>query len=72
MKNVPAFPFAWHDVSQYQYTEAGLTKRELFAALILQGMSSIPDSLTSRKMGVSMAVEIADELIKELAKEPEE
>ncbi len=61
--NEPAFPVDRAD------GESGLTKREYFAVLIVQGTMSIPDSLEHRKMSLSMAVELADALIEELAKE---
>ncbi len=71
--NEPAFP---HLISQCQraneteYHE-GLSKRELFAAMAMQGILSgdSDDTYTVEKAAV-VAVELADALIAELSKEP--
>lgn len=36
--NKPAFPFIVQDISKCQAHDGGLTKRELFAAMAMQGM----------------------------------
>ena len=71
-----AFPFVVDDISTKQFTYPGLTKRELFAAMAMQGLSSIlfpKDSdvgkLTSTEWSDKMAkvsVEYANALIKAL------
>ena len=37
-KNQPAFPFTWTDREGQTCAEAGLTKREYFAGLIMQSL----------------------------------
>jgi hypothetical protein len=56
------------DITQGQFPpEGGLTKRELFAAMAMQGiLSSCIDAHSGRVAG--FAVEYADELLKELEK----
>lgn len=51
-------------------TEPGLTKRELFAAMAMQGLMSHPDlcGLSSDRRA-AYAVECADDLLAELAKD---
>jgi hypothetical protein len=44
------------------------TKRELFAAMIYQGMCTIPDNIENRKISARYAVECADELLEALDK----
>jgi hypothetical protein len=51
--------------------QAGLTKREYFAALIYQGISTISDSIANRVRSAAIAVECADALIEELNKASE-
>jgi hypothetical protein len=66
----PAFPIRWGDGT----TDIGLTKRELFAAMAMQGMMAT--SAHERTRGITEhgmakgAVIIADALIAELAKQP--
>lgn len=45
----------------------GLTKREYFAAMAMQGLAT--DNTISIELSVSLAVRLADNLIKELNKE---
>lgn len=44
-------------------------ERRTFAAMIYQGMNSIPDSIENRKISAAIAVECADALIAELDKD---
>ena len=46
----------------------GLTKRELFAAMAMQGTISRPDGFEKPENVAQYAVECADTLLKELAK----
>lgn len=73
-KNEPAFPNFWHPEMGYdpRNTPCGLTKRELFAAMAMQGMLG---SITCARweegvmLGVvESSVNYADFLIKELDK----
>lgn len=57
----------------------GLSKRELFAALAMQGIASSSSSVASLRAGfgdvfphviVSRSIQLADALLAELAKEP--
>jgi hypothetical protein len=51
--------------------ERGLTKRELFAAMAMQGLCAYPSLIDDTVTGVArLAVEQADALLAELAKEP--
>ena len=50
------------------HTEHGLTKRELFAALICAGMSGDPQRACSNQTYAEDAVAIADALIEALSK----
>lgn len=63
--NDPAYPQPggpWHGCN-------GLTKREHFAALAMQGMLSCSDySQTSTEKLAEVALKVADALLKELAK----
>ena len=63
-----AFPHIYEDYHEgYSITEHGLTKRELFAAMAMQGYVSYGDSVNI-KIAAQWSVEMADELIKELEK----
>ena len=57
---------------QYRIAEAvstsGLTKRELFAAMAMQGIRSDPNGPGLAERIAEEAVQIADALLKELAK----
>jgi len=50
--------------------EGGLTKREKFAAMAMQGSITSESSSTKHDVRAHWAVEAADALIAELAKEP--
>lgn len=50
---------------EYLSSSLGLTKREYFAAMAMQGLISDP-SVTDFKKVAEFAVEVADELIKKL------
>lgn len=60
-----AFPSAW-EWSEKLNTESGLTKRELFAAMALQGILSNRNCLLHK--APELAVKQADLLIEELSK----
>ena len=47
----------------------GLTKRELFAAMAMQGIMAYPDGCGGKAGIAKYSVEIADSLLEELAKE---
>ncbi|MFM2014223.1 MAG: hypothetical protein RLZZ396_3007 [Planctomycetota bacterium] len=63
--NDAAYP---SDPDQYS-PEFGLTKRELFAAMALQGLLADPYSTQEFTIMASMSVQVADALITELSKE---
>lgn len=58
-RNSPAFPCE-------QIAQIGLTKREYFAAMAMQGL--MHDSGITEKIAAEVAVNAADALIKELSK----
>lgn len=68
--STPAAPFTAKP--EYQHQEIGLTKREHFAAMAMQGMSSHPEFYgTSTAFAENIArdsVKLADALLKELSK----
>jgi len=67
--NESAFPWSVGDWSQYEpEMREGLTKRELFAALICAGMSGDPQRACSNQTYAEDAVAIADALIEALSK----
>jgi hypothetical protein len=63
--NDSAYPIAPEQYSP----EFGLTKRELFAAMALQGLLADPYSTQEFADMASMSVQVADALIAELSKE---
>ena len=64
-KDDTAYPVLIEDSSQFQHIQAGLTKREYFAIMILQGMKSM--GVASMRDDCSFfAVQQADLLIAEL------
>ena len=63
MGDEPAYPWGEHG---HRY--GGLTKRELFAAMAMQGMVGRTDLLNHER--AAYAVDAADWLLVELAKEP--
>ena len=80
MNTEPAFPFKWTTREGDQQTESGLTKREYFAEMAMQGLCAT-DMLRSRELHKQLgdenlaikaicvtAIEIADELFKQLNK----
>jgi flagellar hook-length control protein FliK len=73
MKNSeqPAFPYA-RDIDKFPLEQGGLTKREYFAAMAMQGLVSDPETIKtsgSAKDLVEMALELSDELLKQLENE---
>jgi len=70
--NEPAYPWGEHGTAL-----GGLTKRELIAAMAMQGLASIAYTGVSLspidlvRLDVSRAVMYADALLAELAKEPQ-
>lgn len=75
MKNgqEPAFPIVIDDVSKNQFVHTGLTKREYFAGLALQGMLAVyagnDVNLPNIDAAAKQSIEYADALLAELAKE---
>ena len=65
-----AFPHAIKSPSGDMLLNAGLTKREYFAAIAMHGIVANPSS--SIDSVSRLAVEYADALIRELNKEPDE
>jgi len=63
--NLPAFMMDEMDGSEYR----GLTKREMFAAMAMQGFAADPNCTSPTNNAVA-AVLWADALLAELAKEP--
>ncbi len=66
--NAPAYPCMSYSAP------SGLTKRELFAAMAMQGIASNPNAATTEGPDVvaGAAVEAADALLAELAKPRED
>lgn len=56
------------DLNNHPSDWYGLTKREYFAGLIIQGLLANPNNDGNPKYTAIHAVEVADELIKELNK----
>lgn len=57
------FQYASNNNMKFISASKGLSKKEYFAAQILQGMMTTPDNIDNRKVSASFAVEIADALI---------
>lgn len=70
MKNEPAYPVPEENrLSNGEYNNAGLTKRELFAARAMQGaISGYEGGTLTYRQAAYDAVAFADALIKELEK----
>lgn len=64
MKNEPAYPLTEQEVGTAY--ERGLTKRELFAAMAMQGFCVKANSLTNPEIMASDSLRMADALIKAL------
>lgn len=60
------FPVQWREQGRIQESFGGLTKKEFFTAVALNGLLSNPQLLGSRVSVASRAVQIADCLIEEL------
>lgn len=74
MKNEPAFPLQFEYQNGGKDYVHGLTKREYFAAMALQGLLSdkgplFPDSQCNKELFATASVKYADALIAELEKE---
>lgn len=67
-RNEPAFPEVNHDNPQFSYPTYGLTKREYFAAMAMQGIVADPNGYIMAADIAKGAVEIADALIEQLNK----
>jgi len=68
MENEPAFPFKWENRDGGIDIEQGLTKREYFAAMALQGVMAngkIYGGYNAHD-AAKKAKEVADELLKQL------
>ena len=70
MENGKQGAFACVD-SQKQYLQEGLTKREYFAGLAMQGLMACPDIAASREAIAEESVKQADELLKVLESKSE-
>lgn len=79
-KNEDASAFPW-TIQEFEMSQPGLTKRELFAAMAMQGLLAnrewadcsihrTPDMKPAEVVIIEIATEAADFLIAELAKEP--
>lgn len=66
-KDAPAMPF--DHKPEYQYQEAGLTKREHFAAMAMQGILSADGGSSSYSGLAAEACKHADALLYQLDKE---
>ena len=68
--NSPAFskPAFYHPDGAIDLPNNGLTKREYFAAMALQGLLTDNESPNSREEFAGYAVKFADALIEELSK----
>lgn len=69
-KNDAAFPLWEQDEDGIVVQGSGLTKREIFAAMALQGILANPEFMAT--MAAKVAVKKADELIKALNDTPDE
>ena len=65
-RNAPAYPCGQDVTMGLWKPETGLTKREMFAAMAMQGILASDDRLSGNV--ARWAVEYADELLKELEK----
>lgn len=65
-KNKPVFPIYNKEFIRENDQSNGLTKRELFAAMALQGFLSNIDGLYSSNDIVDDSIQIADKLLKAL------
>ena len=64
-----AFPVAWQNPNGSTDIYLGITRRELFAAMAMQGMLSGPDqSKSSNRHIAEYSTDMADALIAELEK----
>ena len=63
---MPAMPFI--EKPEYQWNYSGLTKREHFAAMAMQGVLANHDGTDDIQWIAKASVKIADALLKELAK----
>jgi hypothetical protein len=67
--NESAFPEV-QELPQFNHHSYGLTKREYFASMAMQGVLSDPNNESLSQKAIAIyAVEMADSLIKELNKE---
>lgn len=66
MENYSAFPVI---APEHGPIMTGLSKREYFAALAMQGLSKNIIDVADRGWVVRQSVQLADELIKELARD---
>ncbi len=73
MNNKDSFVFPTHLFSGAIALSSGLTKRELFAAMAMQGLCVNMSEFSNSHSGriVDIAVECADALLAQLAKEQE-
>ena len=60
------FPITIEDNGNASVTHLGLTKREYFAAMAMQGLMACPDISASREAIAEESVKQADDLLKAL------
>jgi hypothetical protein len=67
-----AFPMmSMGGIHEHQFFQTGLSKRELFAAMVMQGFAADTNEGAQPEVIASYAVRYADALLAELAKEPQ-
>lgn len=62
-----AFPFVETAAMQGESINFGLTKRELFAAMVMQGFAANPSCSANGERHVAEAIQLADALLAALA-----
>ena len=62
----PAYPFVCENHSQTQTADCGLTKREVIAAMAMQGLVAHPSNEPRISQYATEAVKFADALLAEL------
>jgi hypothetical protein len=67
--NDKAYPFAYEYVQGMVYSD-GLTKRELIAAMAMQGLLACPSYIQTVEVIASTSIRAADALIEQLAADP--
>ena len=63
---LPAFPVTWKDREGDEVVETGLTKREYFAIMAMQGLLAQTPNRVEISVIVKESIDCADELLKQL------